>query len=140
MKKKISLPIVITIALISAALSFSLAYIISTSAMNAKLTDLSKKQALFSTMADVDSFVREKSYFEIEKEKLTEELCRGYARAYEGRVLYFTAEEYENCEYTSEAGYTVLVLADSSALVILTQEQYEAMALPAETTAQTQPQ
>ncbi|MBQ8000430.1 MAG: hypothetical protein IJ298_04345 [Ruminococcus sp.] len=139
MKKKFSLPIVITIALISAAIAFSAAYIISTSAMNARLTDLSKKQALFSTMADVDSFVREKSYYQINKEKLTEELCRGYAQAYEGRVLYLTAEEYKDSEYTAEAGYTVFVLADSSAMVILTQEQYEALN-PTETTTQTQPQ
>ncbi len=140
MKKKISLPIVITIALISATIAFSLAYIISTSAMNARLTDLSKKQALFSTMADVDSFVREKSYFEIEKEKLTEELCRGYAQAYEGRVIYLTAEEYKDSEYTSEAGYTVFVLADSSAMVVLTEEQYEAQTLPAQTETQTDTQ
>lgn len=127
MKKKFSLPIVIAIALISAAIAFSAAYIISTSAMNARLTDLSKKQALFSTMADVDSFVREKSYYQIDKEKLTEELCRGYAEAYEGRVLYLTAEEFKDSEYTAEAGYTVFVLADSSAMVILTEAQYEAL-------------
>lgn len=138
MKKKISLPIVITIALISAAIAFSLAYIISTSAMNARLTDLSKKQALFSTMADVDSFVREKSYHQVDKEKLTEELCRGYAEAYEGRVIYLTADEYKDSEYTSEAGYTVIVLADSSAMVVLTQEQYEAQSLPAESETQTE--
>ncbi len=140
MKKKFSLPIVITIALVSAAVAFSLAYIISTSAMNARLTDLSKKQALFSTMADVDSFVRDKSYYEINKEKLTEELCRGYAEAYEGRVLYLTAEEYKESGYTSEEGYTVLVLADSSALVVLTEEQYEALAPVNTSESQTQTQ
>lgn len=138
MKKKFSLPIVITIALVTAAVAFSLAYIISTSAMNAKLTDLSKKQALFSTMADVDSFVRDKSYYEINKEKLTEELCRGYAEAYEGRVIYLTAEEYKDSGYTSEDGYTVLVLADSSALVVLTEEQYEALAPVNTSESQTQ--
>ncbi|MBQ2944540.1 MAG: hypothetical protein IJD93_07630 [Ruminococcus sp.] len=127
MKKKFSLPIVIAIALVSAAIAFSLAYIISTSAMNSRLTDLSKKQALFSTMADVDSFVRDKSYYEIDKEILTEELCRGYAAAYSGRVLYLTAEEYAESEYTADAGYTVLTLADKSALVVLTEEQYNAL-------------
>lgn len=127
MKKKISLPIVIAIALVCATIAFSLAYIISTSAMNARLTDLSKKQALFSTMADVDSFVRDKSYYEIDKEILTEELCRGYAKAYEGRVLYLTAEEYSDSEYTTESGYTVLTLADKSVLVVLTEEQYNAL-------------
>lgn len=124
MKKKISLPMVITIALIAAAIAFSLAYIIATGTMNARLTDLSEKQALFSTMADVDNYVREKSRYQADEEKLTEELCRGYAAAYEGRVLYLTAEEYKDSVYSTESGYTVLMLADGSAMVVLTEEQY----------------
>ncbi len=127
MRKKISLPIVITIAFIAAAIAFSLAYVIATASMNAKLTDLGQKQALFSTLSDVDSYVREKSYHNIDREKLSRELCRGYAQASEGRVLYLTAEEYKESGYTAEDGYTVLILADSSAMVVLTEEQYEAI-------------
>ncbi len=125
MKKKISLSLTIAIALLSAAIAFSLAYVVATAAMNAKLTDLGQKQALFSTLSDVDSYVREKSYYNIDREKLVGELCEGYADASEGRLIYLTAEEYKDSEYTAEAGYTVLVLADSSALVVLTQEQFE---------------
>ncbi len=127
MKKKIPLSIVITIALVVAAIAFSLAYVIATASMNAKLTDLGQKQALFSTLSDVDSFVREKSFHNMDQEKLTQELCRGYAQASEGRLLYLTAEEYKDSEYTADNGYTVLTIADSSALVVLTQEQYEAI-------------
>ncbi len=127
MKKKISLSIVVTIALVVAAIAFSLAYVIATASMNAKLTDLGQKQALFSTLSDVDSFVREKSYHNMDQAKLSQELCRGYAEASEGRLLYLTAEEYKESEYTADNGYTVLILADSSALVVLTQEQYEAL-------------
>lgn len=140
MKKKFSLPIVITIALISATVAFSTAYIIATGAMNARLTDLSKKQALFSTMADADSFIREKSYYQVDKDVLTQELCKGYAQAYDGRVIYLTAEEYKDSGYTSEEGYTVLVLADGSAMVVLTEEQYEALEAPTEASAQTETQ
>ncbi|MBQ4569893.1 MAG: hypothetical protein IJA62_07590 [Ruminococcus sp.] len=127
MKKKIPLSIVITIALVAAAIAFSLAYVIATASMNAKLTDLGQKQALFSTLSDVDSFVREKSFHNMDQEKLTRELCRGYAQASEGRLLYLTAEEYKDSGYTADKGYTVLTLADSSALVVLSEEQYEAM-------------
>ncbi len=127
MKKKISLPIVITIAFVAAAIAFSLAYIIATASINAKLTDLGQKQALFGTLSDVDSYVREKSYHNIDQGKLSQELCRGYAEASEGRLLYLTAEEYEESGYTVEDGYTVLILADSSALVVLTEAQYEAI-------------
>lgn len=128
MKKKISLPITITIALICAAVAFSLAYIISTKTMNSKLTDLGEKQALFSTLAEADSFVREKSYYDVDEEILTEELCRAYAKAYDGRVIYLTANEYKDSPYTVDTEYTVLKLADGNVLVILTQEQYNAVA------------
>lgn len=125
MKKKISLPIVISVVLIVAAVAFSAAYMIATAAINAKLTDLGEKQAMFSTLSDVDSYVREKSYYDANEEYLASKLCEGYAEGYEGRVLYLTAEEYENSDLTPENGYTVLVLADRSAMVVLTQEQYE---------------
>ena len=125
-KKKIPLSIAITIAFVAAAIAFSLAYVIATASMNSKLTDLGQKQALFTTLSDVDGYVREKSYHNIDKEKLSQELCKGYAEASDGRVIYLTAEEYKDSEYTAENGFTVLVLADSSAMVVLTQEQYEA--------------
>lgn len=128
MKKKISLPVVITIALVCATIAFSLAYIIATKSMNAKLTDLSEKQALFSTLSEVDNFVREKSYYDVDEEILTEELCRAYAKAYDGRVIYLTAEEYSQQSDTFGTEYTVLTLADGSVLVVLTEEQYSAVA------------
>lgn len=126
MKKKISLPIVITIALIVAAIAFSLAYIIATNSMNAKLTDLGEKQALFSTLSEVDNFAREKSFYEVDEEILTEELCRAYAKAYDGRAIFLTPNEVEDSPYTVNTEYTVLKLADGSAIVILTEEQYNA--------------
>ncbi len=129
MKKKISLPIVIAIALICAAIAFSLAYIIATNSMNAKLTDLGEKQALFSTLSEVDNFAREKSFYNVDEEILTEELCRAYAKAYDGRAIFLSSNEFEGSVYESDTEYTVLRLADGSALVILTEEQHNAVAV-----------
>ena len=47
MKKKISLPIVITVALLAAAIAFSAAFIIARASFNSELHQLSEKQALF---------------------------------------------------------------------------------------------
>lgn len=123
MKKQIKLPLVIAIAFIVAAVAFSAAYMIATGVMNTKLTDLGEKQSLFSTLSDVDSYVREKYQGEIDEEKLTEELCRGYAKAFGGDVLYLTSDEYKDSGYTAEEGYTVLELADGSAIVVLSDGQ-----------------
>lgn len=124
MKKKISLPIAITIALVVAAIAFSLAYIIATNKMNAKLTDLGEKHAMFSTLAEVDNFAREKSFHDVDEEILNEELCRAYAKAYEGRVIYLSPFEYSQQKDAYSEGYTTLPLADGSMLIVLTEEQY----------------
>lgn len=135
MKKKVTLPIVITIALITATLTFSAAYLLATGVINKKLTDLGEKQALFSTLSDVDSYVREKYQGEIDEAKLTEELCRGYAEAFDGELLYLTAEEYKNSDYNAENGYLVLELSDGSAMVVLSEGQ---ATLPATTASETE--
>ena len=129
MKKKISLPIVITIALIVAAITFSLGFIIARNSINSKLTDLAEKQAMFSTLSEVDNFAREKSFFDTDEEILTESLCRAYAEAYEGRVLYLTAQEFEGSVYETSTDYTVLKIADGNVIVVLTQAQFEAAAV-----------
>lgn len=135
MKKKISLPIVIAALLIAAAVAFSAAYIISTSSMNAKLRDVSQKQALFTTLSKVDEYVREKYEGDIDEQKLSEELCKAYAEAFGGRVVYLTAEEYKDSVYAENyTDYTVLVLADSSAVVVLGESQMTEC-LPTESTS-----
>lgn len=124
-KKKVSLPIVITALLLSAAIAFSVAYVIATSSMNAKLRDTAQKQALFTTLSKVDEYVREKYQGEIDEEKLSKELCRAYAEVFDGKVLYLTSEEYKESVYFSVPDYTVLVLADGSAVVVLNDSVYE---------------
>ena len=127
MKKKISLPIAVAIALLTAAVAFSVAYISATKSMNKKLTDLGEKQAMFSTLTDVDSYVREKSYFDADEDTLTQSLVEGYVNGYEGRVLLLTAEQYKGSEY-EKSEYTKMNVADGCVVVILNEEQYTALA------------
>lgn len=124
MKKKVSLPIAVAVALIAAAIAFSLAYIIATNSMNKKLTDLGEKQSMFSTLSEADRFCREKSFFDVDEEILTTELCRAYAKAYEGRILYLSPLEFEGSIYQTDSQYTVLKLADGNVIVVLTEDQF----------------
>ena len=126
MKKKISLPIVITIVLLVAAIVFSAAYMIATNSMNRKLKDLGEKQSMFSILADVDSFVREKSYYKPEQTDVEQQAVKGYIEGYDGRVLWLSSEEYENSKYES-AEYMAKGFADGSVVVVLTEEQYNAL-------------
>lgn len=126
MKKKISLPIVIAIALLVAAITFTIAYVSATKAINKKLTDLGQKQAMFSTLADIDNNMREKSSFDIDEDYLTQKLVEGYVNGYNGRALLLTAQEYKGSEY-EKAEYEKMTIADGCVIVIFTEEQYEAL-------------
>ena len=89
MKKKVSIPVLVTVALIAAALAFSAAYIIATESTNAQLADYSEKQAMYSSLSNFD-----------------------------GEVKYLTAEEFEAGSYTEADGYTVVKLSDGAVIVI----------------------
>lgn len=126
MKKKISLPIVIAIVFIVSAIVFSVAYVSATKSMNKKLKDLGEKQSLFSSLADVDRFVRENSFYSVAEDELQESAIYGYVEAYDGRVLIMTAEEFSESIYNAD-GYKIMTISDGCVLVVLTEEQYESL-------------
>ncbi len=119
MSKKISLPVVITAVLIAAAIAFSAAYIFAYFSFNKDLTELAEKQAVFSSLSEVDGFVREKYQGDKDEEAIQRAVCKAYCEAYGGKVLYLTAEEYKDSEYRAKDGYVVDVLSNGDAVVIL---------------------
>jgi len=126
MKKKVSLPIVIAIVFIVAAIVFSLAFVIARNNMNKKLKDLNEKQAMFSALADADNIIRENSFYTPDEEKLREEIIEGYIEGYEGRILYLEQEEYKNSKFAAPE-YKSEALADGMVAVFLTEAQYDAL-------------
>ncbi|MBR3971338.1 MAG: hypothetical protein IKJ83_00405 [Ruminococcus sp.] len=131
MKKKISLPIVIAIVLLVSALVFTIAYRTAIKNMNEKLTDLNEKQQMFSNLAAVDDFVREKSFFEVDETNRSLKTIEGLVEAYEGRLLLLSSDEYKDSEYAS-AEYTKMTIADGNVIVVLTEDQYSALVTPTE--------
>ena len=119
MSKKISLPVVITAVLITAAIAFSAAYIVSYFTFNKDLTELAEKQAMFSSLSEVDGFVREKYQGDKDEEAIQRAVCKAYCDALGKDVLYLTAEEYKESDYKPSNGYVVDVLSNGDAVVIL---------------------
>ncbi len=119
MKKQISLPIVLTIAFLVAAVAFSLGYVASTVSTNKKIKDLSEKHKMFTKLAAVDNSVRQNYDGKIEEEELADSLCRAYAEAVGDEVLYLTKDEYKESRYYKSKSPNVFELSDNSAIVIL---------------------
>ena len=124
MKKKISLPIVVAIVLLVSALVFTLAYVIATNNFNKKLNDLAEKQAMFGALADVDNFVRENCEYDADEYELQGKTIEGLVSAYNGRVVYLSAEKFKGSKYESMNCKTMSV-ADGSLIVVLTEAQYK---------------
>ncbi len=122
MSRKISLPVVITAVLIAAAIAFSAAYIFAYFSLNKDLTELAEKQAMFSSLSEVDGFVREKYNGEKDEEAIQRAICEAYCEALGEDVIYLTAQEYKESEYKSSNGYIVDVLSNGDAVVILNTE------------------
>ncbi len=118
MNRKVSLGITIAACLLSAAIAFSAAFIISRSIFNSKLKDLSQKQDMFSRLSDIDSFVREHYKGNIDEEKLHLAMKKAYSEALDNGVLFMSAEEYKGSVY-EESGASAQVLSDGSYMVIV---------------------
>lgn len=121
MKKQISLPIVLTIAFLVAAVAFSAGYVVSVLNTNMKIKDISEKQKLFTKLAAVDNYVRQNYEGEIDKDELADSLCRAYAEAVGDEVLYLTKDEYKESQYYKSKSPNVFELSDNSAIVILSE-------------------
>ncbi len=119
MKKKISLPIVITVALLVAAIAFSVAFIVARASFNSELQQLSQKQAMFGNLADIDRWVRENYEGDIDEDTLNRELCKAYADAIGGDVLYVKAEDFDEAEYKNGENCVTYPLSNGDTMVIL---------------------
>lgn len=103
MNKKISLGAAIAYMAIVAAVAFSLTMIYSMNLFNVKMTGITEREKMYSSLHEVDLYVRENYYGAIDEAALQEAIARGYIDGLEdANARYFTAEEYE--AYTQSTG------------------------------------
>ena len=96
MNKKISLGAAIAYMAIVAAVAFSLTMIYSMNLFNVKMTGITEREKMYSSLHEVDLYVRENYYGSINEEALQEAIARGYIDGLEdSNARYFTAAEYE---------------------------------------------
>ena len=119
MKKRISLPIAIAAVLLAAAIAFTAAFLIARASFNSGLQQLSEKQALFGNLADIDRWVRENYEGDIDGEALSRELCKAYADAIGGDVLYVKAEDFDEAKYQKGENCVTYPLPNGGIVVIL---------------------
>lgn len=106
MNKKISLGAAIAYMAIVAAVAFSLTMIYSMNLFNVKMTGITEREKMYSSLHEVDLYVREHYYGTIDENTLQEAIARGYmAGVGDENARYYTAEEWEALSQTTEGKY-----------------------------------
>ena len=123
MNKKISLGAAIAYMAIVAAVAFSLTMIYSMNLFNVKMTGITDREKLYSSLHEVDLYVRENYYGSINEEALQEAIARGYIDGLEdSNARYFTAAEYEAYTQSGSGKYVGVGLVtemDSSGYLLV---------------------
>ena len=123
MNKKISLGAAIAYMAIVAAVAFSLTMIYSMNLFNVKMTGITEREKMYSSLHEVDLYVRENYYGSINEEALQEAIARGYIDGLEdSNARYFTAAEYEAYTQSGSGKYVGVGLVtemDSSGYLLV---------------------
>ena len=112
MKKKISISTTVTLVLLAVALTISLTMLLAMRYFNSQLQAVSKRQAMYSHIHDVDNIVRA-YYPHIDEEVLRKSIAQGYVDGLgDPYAAYFTPESYidEQMRASGEAKNTGVVL------------------------------
>lgn len=121
MNKKISLGAAIAYMAIVAAVAFSLTMIFSMNLFNVKMTDITEREKMYSSLSEVDLYVRENYYGTIDENALQEAIAQGYMSGInDPNARYFTTEEYETYTQSSSGKYIgvgVVTELDSSGYI-----------------------
>ena len=123
MNKKISLGAAIAYMAIVAAVAFSLTMIFSMNLFNVKMTDITEREKMYSSLSEVDLCVRENYYGEIDENTLKAAIAKGYMDGVgDPNARYFTPEEYETFTQSGAGRYIgigVVTELDSSGYILV---------------------
>lgn len=107
MNKKISLGLALSLIAIASAVTFILTSFFSLQSFNEKVVDVNEKSKKYSSLQQLDSYVRENYYGEIEEDELDNGIRKGYISGIGDKYSRFlSAEEYQN-ELSENSGELV---------------------------------
>ncbi|MDL2252492.1 PDZ domain-containing protein [Ruminococcaceae bacterium OttesenSCG-928-I18] len=99
MTRKISVSVALTIALIAITVTFAITWIVATEYFNNAVQSVTQKQATFSKLSEVDTYVRANYYGEINDTVLNDLIVQGYLRGIEDPyATYYTEKEYSELQ------------------------------------------
>lgn len=107
MNKKISLGLALSLIAIASAITFILTSFFSLQSFNEKVVDVNEKAKKYSMLQTLDSYVRQHYYGDINEEKLSDGILKGYVNGLGDKYSrYLTPEEYQE-EISSSSGELV---------------------------------
>ena len=107
MNKKISLGIAIGLMALAAAVTFIITYNFSLNVFNSKVRNVSERESTYARLSEMDSYVRANFFNNIDENKLTDSIMKGYVDGLDDRFAkYYTAEEYA-MQTQKESGVTI---------------------------------
>lgn len=125
MNKKISLGLAISLAAIAAALSFILTSAFSLKSFNEKITEVANMAETYKRLDDVDTYVREHYYTDINEEDVMNGLLKGYVSGLNDKYArYSTPEEFQELLREDEGlinGIGISVIKEESGYMCITE-------------------
>lgn len=95
MNKKISIGLAITLALIAMTVTFSITFVLSQQRFTTTVNAVREREKIYSKLAEIDKYVRDNYYGEINNDKLYDMLGAGYILGIEDpNATYYTAKQY----------------------------------------------
>lgn len=95
MSKKISASVAAAIIIIAMALTFSVTWIVSMQVFNRTVSAVTRLQAQYTKLAEIDTYVRNNYYRDIDNDYLFDRVAAGYLNGLNDRYCtYYTASEY----------------------------------------------
>lgn len=118
MNKKISIGLAITLALIAMTVTFSITFVLSQQRFTVTMNSVREREQIYSKLAEIDKYVRDNYYGEIDDQKLYDMLGAGYILGIDDpNATYYTATEYAqllDIQNGTLMGIGVEVVKDSS--------------------------
>ena len=118
MNKKISVGLAIAIAILAMTVTFSVTMILASQMFNNTVSSVKEKENMYSKLAEIDKYVRDHAYVEINDDTLYDTLASGYVLGTGDRsAVYYTAKAYEELQDIADGtlmGIGVDVVKDAS--------------------------
>ena len=118
MNKKISISLAITIAIIAMTVTFSVTMVLAGQHFNNTVSSVKEKENMYSKLAEIDKYVRDNAYYEINDDTLNDTIASGYMLGTGDRAaVYYTANAYAELQDIADGklmGIGVDVVKDAS--------------------------